>query len=61
MSGWNLPPGCTNADIDRAMGYDDECEEPARCDNCGDTDCDCHLRCMECTELLTECTCERSP
>ena len=23
MTGWNLPPGCTNADIDRAMGGDD--------------------------------------
>jgi hypothetical protein len=27
MSGWNLPPGCTNADIDRTAGVDDE--EPA--------------------------------
>lgn len=26
--GWDLPPGCTNADIDRAMGaYMDECPE----------------------------------
>jgi hypothetical protein len=25
MTGWNLPPGCTNADIERAMGGDEEC------------------------------------
>ena len=25
MTGWNLPPGCTNADIDRAMGGDVQC------------------------------------
>lgn len=29
MTGWNLPPGCTSADIDRAMGMD------ATCDVCG--------------------------
>ena len=27
MTGWNLPPGCTQADIDRAYGHSDpECE-----------------------------------
>lgn len=31
MTGWNLPPGCTQADIDRAMGGD----EP-RCWACHD-------------------------
>ena len=32
MTGWNLPDGCTNADIDRAMGGDSP-----RCSNehCG--------------------------
>ena len=30
MTGWNLPPGCTDADIDRAMGGDDPC-----CAGCG--------------------------
>ena len=25
MTGWNLPPGCTQADIDRAMGWDEPC------------------------------------
>lgn len=38
MSGWNLPPGCTNDDIDRAMGYDG-----SRCATCGEfrPDCEC--------------------
>ena len=31
MTGWNLPPGCTQADIDRAMGQDD-----VRCQGCGE-------------------------
>ncbi len=31
MPGWNLPPGCTDADVDRAMGGD----EP-RCYVCGE-------------------------
>lgn len=26
MTGWNLPPGCTQADIDRAFGGEDECD-----------------------------------
>jgi hypothetical protein len=30
MTGWNLPPGCTTDDIERAMGVD----EP-RCQKCG--------------------------
>jgi DNA-directed RNA polymerase subunit RPC12/RpoP len=30
MTGWNLPPGCTDADIDRALGGDDP-----RCSECG--------------------------
>lgn len=30
MAGWNLPPGCTDADVDRAMGG----AEP-RCCACG--------------------------
>lgn len=30
MSGWNLPNGCTDADIDRAMYVDDE----ASCFDC---------------------------
>ena len=34
MANWNLPPGCTDADVDRAMGGD----EP-RCWFChGETD-----------------------
>ena len=46
MNGWNLPPGCTQADIDRAFGCDDECfhevyeidiEGRAHCDACGET------------------------
>lgn len=28
MTGWNLPPGCTTADIDRAAGIDDS---PGEC------------------------------
>lgn len=41
----NLPPGCTQADIDRAFGGDEECshedyeinwEGRARCDRCGE-------------------------
>ena len=31
--GWDLPPGCTNADIDRAFGGDDV--EREECDTCG--------------------------
>jgi predicted Zn-ribbon and HTH transcriptional regulator len=31
MSGWNLPPGCTPSDVDRAAGAYD-----AECDHCGD-------------------------
>ena len=31
--GWDLPPGCTNADIDRAMGGD--CDECPRCEGDG--------------------------
>lgn len=44
MTGWNLPPGCTQDDIDRAFGgYEDECEHEAyqidwqgraHCDRC---------------------------
>jgi hypothetical protein len=43
--GWNLPPGCTQADIDRAFGGDEECyhedfeinlEGRATCDRCGE-------------------------
>ena len=40
--GWDLPPGCTNADIDRAAGGDsppccddcevDSCSEPEECE-----------------------------
>ena len=46
MTGWNLPPGCTDADIDRAFGGDEECyheefeinyEGRAHCDRCGET------------------------
>jgi hypothetical protein len=51
MTGWNLPPGCTTGDIDRAMGldelclmcwqYPDECECPECpvCHQYGDPDC----------------------
>jgi hypothetical protein len=27
MSNWNLPPGCTDADVDRAFGYKREPSE----------------------------------
>jgi hypothetical protein len=46
MTGWNLPPGCTDADIDRAMGGDEECyheafeinwEGLATCSDCGES------------------------
>jgi hypothetical protein len=30
MTGWNLPPGCTPRDIDRAMGAYSRCEECGR-------------------------------
>lgn len=45
VTGWNLPPGCTDADIDRAMGGYDEChheefeinyEGRAECGQCGE-------------------------
>lgn len=45
MTGWNLPPGCTQADIDRAFGCDEECpheefeiswEGRAECCQCGE-------------------------
>ena len=40
MTGWNLPPGCTNADIEAAFGGD------GPCDVCGqDVD---HCICPEC-------------
>jgi hypothetical protein len=51
MSGWNLPPGCTTADIDRAMGLDEpcrmcwqfpddcSCEECPICKEYGNPDC----------------------
>jgi hypothetical protein len=29
MSGWNLPPGCTNADVDKAFGCKREPSELA--------------------------------
>lgn len=30
MTGWNLPPGCTDADIDRAVQGDEPPHEPTR-------------------------------
>jgi len=33
MSGWNLPPGCTDADIDRAANGDES--DAVQCDCCG--------------------------
>lgn len=45
----NLPPGCTNADIDRAFESPDDFE--CECEECGCPLPDGHL-CRECRKML---------
>lgn len=59
MTGWNLPPGCTDRDIDEAARGPD-----VQCDNCGhmfnpDEDDDCFIGwhrsygdCCQCGECI---------
>jgi hypothetical protein len=37
VTGWNLPPGCTNTDIERAQ-CDHAFGPDGRCDDCGEYD-----------------------
>ena len=46
MTGWNLPPGCTNADIERAMGGDEECYHENY-----EIDLEGRFRCNSCLEV----------
>lgn len=42
--GWNLPDGCNDEDIDRAMGVYDCCGDGCLCDNtceCDENECGC--------------------
>ena len=66
--GWNLPPGCSQRDIDRAMGADEP--EPIDCETCESTGyeniSECCGQpfiaetdfCSQCKEHAGKCKCE---
>lgn len=62
--GWDLPPGCTDADIDRAMGGDNGEEDCETCDGTGKLGSECcgakveQGICVKCKEHADE---ERCP
>ena len=49
MTGWNLPPGCTDKDIDDAFGGDG-----LSCDECGALNDEDAEECGECGSRLGE-------
>ena len=51
--GWDYPAGCTSADVDAAMGADEECHE------CGHHPSECVCWCLGCGVHLDdeECLC----
>ena len=56
MTGWNLPPGVSAGDVDRAAnGSCPRCQailDDGRCEKCGDADDDDEVECSVCKEVV---------